>query len=161
MTTPPTDREIYERILEEERELRFETFGPDDAWQLGTILVGLAREVAAPLAIGIRLGVQRMFHAALPGATADNDAWIERKALVVEHYGHASLAIGARYRAEGRDFDVHSRRDPHLFGAFGGAFPLRIGDTIVGVVGVSGLPQEDDHALVVRALRALRASTTG
>lgn len=159
MTTTPTDREIYDRILDEELELRFSTFGPTEAWELGSILVRLAREASAPLAIGIRLGVQRVFHAALPGATADNDAWIDRKSLVVEHYGHASLAIGARYRAEGRDFDIDSRRDPYRFGAFGGAFPLRIGETIVGVVGVSGLPQEEDHALVVRGLRELRAST--
>lgn len=46
--------------------------------------------------------------------------------------------------------------DAALYAAHGGAFPVWIWDVgVVGVVTVSGLPQADDHALVVEAITAL------
>nr|BFE72411.1 hypothetical protein GCM10020092_057120 [Actinoplanes digitatis] len=45
--------------------------------------------------------------------------------------------------------------DPADFAAHGGAFPVRVPNVgVVGVVTVSGLPQADDHALVVEAIEA-------
>jgi len=39
------------------------------------------------------------------------------------------------------------------FAAHGGSFPITIaGSGVIGSVGVSGLPQRDDHELVVEAL---------
>jgi uncharacterized protein (UPF0303 family) len=152
-----TDEEILERVAQEERELRFAEFDYEDAWALGTSLVVLARERAHPIAIAIGFGRQRVFHAALIGSSADNDAWIDRKMRSVEHFGTASLAVGARFRSRGRDFATHSGLDPREYSTYGGAFPLRVGGRIVGVVGVSGLSEADDHALVVEALTSLKS----
>ena len=58
----------------------------------------------------------------------------------------------------GKDFDVDARLDPALYAAHGGVFPLTIaGVGVVGTVGVSGLPQADDHAFVVEQLRTYLA----
>ncbi|MEU6487971.1 heme-degrading domain-containing protein [Streptomyces sp. NPDC046887] len=125
----------------------------EDAWALGTLLVELARERALPVAIDIRRGPQQLFHAALPGSSADNDDWIDRKRRVVERYGDSSLLVGTRFRARGKSFDTDSRLDPDRYAAHGGSFPLTVrGAGAVGTVTVSGLPQLDDHALVVEAL---------
>ena len=145
-------------LLEQERTLQFDAFSHDDAWMLGTRLRALAAEQALPVAIAITLGDQRVFHAGLAGASADNDGWLERKFAVVRRYGHSSLAVGVEFRSRGVDFDVDSRLDPTRFAAHGGAFPLFVRGLIVGMVGVSGLPQLDDHALVVEALGAHLAS---
>jgi uncharacterized protein (UPF0303 family) len=111
-----------------------------------------------PIVIGIRLGEQRVFHAALPGSSADNDDWLERKTAVTLRYGEASLAVGEKFRESGKDFDVDSRRDPARYAAHGGVVPIcLISGTVIGAVGVSGLPQHDDHAFVVRMLRAFLA----
>lgn len=141
-------------VLEaDEARLVLDSFSNDDAWRLGTLLVDLARERNAPVAIGIRRGAQRLFHYALPGSSADNDAWLDRKCRVVERYGESSLLVGARFRAKGRAFEESSRLDPDAYAAHGGAFPLRLRHTgVIGAVAVSGLPQIDDHALVVEAL---------
>jgi len=144
-------------LHQQERELRFDSFGYDEAWQLGLLLVRLGRERSHPIAVEITLGEQRVFHVALPGASADNDDWLERKARVVRRFGHSSLAVQAWFRAGGRDFDRDSRLDPRQFAAHGGCFPLVVGDVLVGVVGVSGLAQVDDHALVIEALREFAA----
>lgn len=156
MTTPDHDRghdgELAELQDQEER-LTLRRFSHDDAWELGSLLVRLARERDAPVAIDIHRGGQQLFHAALPGSTPDNDAWIDRKRRVVERYGASSFLVGTRFRAKGSTFEESSRLDADRFAAHGGSFPLRVRDTgVVGTVTVSGLPQADDHALVVEAL---------
>ncbi len=114
----------------------------------------MAREAAAPVAVDIRRGGQQLFHAALPGSTPDNDAWIDRKRRVVERYGCSSLLVGTRFRAKGTTFEASSRLDPDAYAAHGGAFPSRSrarawsGRRVV----VSGLRQLEDHALVIKAL---------
>nr|WP_223187480.1 heme-degrading domain-containing protein [Streptomyces sp. CBMA29] len=131
----------------------FPRFTHDDAWRLGSLLVEMAREGGAAVTVDIRRGGQQLFHYALDGTTPDNDAWLTRKARVVERYHASSLLVGERFRAKGGSFEESSRLDPDLYAAHGGAFPLRVaGVGVVGVVAVSGLPQVEDHALVVAAL---------
>ncbi|MCM2575869.1 heme-degrading domain-containing protein [Streptomyces meridianus] len=137
----------------QERRLVLRGFTHDDAWHLGSLLVELARLREAPVAVDIRRGVQQLFHCALERATADNDVWLERKCRVVERYAESSFLVGARFRAKGTTFEASSRLDPDRYAAHGGAFPINVaGVGVVGVIAVSGLPQADDHALVVEAL---------
>jgi uncharacterized protein (UPF0303 family) len=75
---------------------------------------------------------------------------------VVERYGASSFLVGRRLAARGEELDASMGVDPAQFAAHGGAFPVRVADVgVVGVVTVSGLPQADDHALVVEALRVV------
>ncbi|MFC9649762.1 MULTISPECIES: heme-degrading domain-containing protein [unclassified Streptomyces] len=141
----------------QEARLILPRFTHDDAWTLGGLLVELARERSAPVAIDIRRGTQQLFHCSLPGSTADNDAWIDRKRRVVERYGASSFLVGTRFRAKGTTFEDSSRLDPDLYAAHGGSFPIAVeGAGVIGSVTVSGLPQAEDHAMVVRALERLR-----
>ncbi|MFE0175684.1 heme-degrading domain-containing protein [Streptomyces sp. NPDC059002] len=150
MTTPPP---TVPELEEQERRLVLPRFTHADAWTLGTLLVDLAREREAPVAIDIRRGGQQLFHAALPGSTPDNDAWIDRKRRVVERYGCSSYLVGSRFRAKGTTFEESSRLDLDVYAAHGGAFPIAVeGAGVIGTVVVSGLPQVADHALVVEAL---------
>ncbi|MFD7708065.1 heme-degrading domain-containing protein [Streptomyces sp. NPDC059786] len=153
--TAPTIAELEEQ----ERRLTLPRFTYDDAWALGSLLVGLARERRAPVAIDIRRGGQQLFHAALPGSTPDNDAWIDRKRRVVERYGCSSYLVGSRFRAKGTTFEESSRLAPDVYAAHGGAFPITVeGAGVIGTVVVSGLPQTEDHALVVEALERFRSA---
>ncbi|WP_328693238.1 heme-degrading domain-containing protein [Streptomyces phaeochromogenes] len=155
-TTAPTVAELEEQ----ERRLTLPHFTYDDAWALGTLLVELARERNAPVAIDIRRAGQQLFHAALPGSTPDNDAWIDRKRRVVERYAASSLLVGTRFRAKNTTFEDSSRLDPDIYAAHGGAFPITVeGAGVIGTVVVSGLPQLEDHAMVVEALERLAAAS--
>ncbi|GIF22263.1 uncharacterized protein (UPF0303 family) [Actinoplanes tereljensis] len=145
-----------EELEEQERDLVFDGFSNADAWRLGCLLVELAGD--KPVAIDIRRGTQQLFHAGLEGSTADNDAWIARKVRVVERYGASSYLVGRRLAAKGQELDAGMGVNPADYAAHGGAFPIRIRNVgIVAVVTVSGLPQAEDHALVVQALRAFRS----
>ena len=146
--TPP-----LEELEAQERRLVFSRFTHEDAWALGSLLVELARERQAPVAIDIHRAGQQLFHAALPGSTPANDAWITRKRRVVERYGSASYLVGARFRAKGTTFEDSSRLDPDEYAAHGGSFPITVeGVGVIGSVTVSGLPQLQDHRMVVEAL---------
>ena len=144
---------LITRLEEQERRLTFDRFDNADAWALGSLLVDLATGRDLPVAIDIRRGTQQLFHAALPGSTADNDAWIHRKIRVVERYGASSYLVGRRLAAKGQQLDAAMGVHPADYAAHGGAFPVRVPHVgIVGVITVSGLPQADDHALVVEAV---------
>lgn len=153
--TDPTAPTI-EQLEEQERRLQLTRFDNDDAWRLGCLLVELARERGLGVTIDIRRFGQQLFRCALPGTSADNDSWIDRKCRIVERFGVSSLLVGTWPRAEGQTFEsANPHLDPALYAAHGGAFPLRIRDVgVVGTVAVSGLPQVADHALAVEGLEA-------
>ena len=142
-------------LAAEEEELQFSSFTNDDAWELGSALVARGRRDRLPIAVDITRNRHRLFHAALAGATPDNDAWIERKTRVVNRFGHSSLYVRHSSLERGTTFEEEFGLDPRRYAAHGGAFPVLVRSVgPVGVVVVSGLPQVEDHRLVVAALRA-------
>jgi uncharacterized protein (UPF0303 family) len=157
--TDADDQQLAELLAEEAR-LVFRTFDHTTAWDLGSRLRAEASRAHLPIAISIRRNGQCLFHAALPGSSADNAGWLLRKAAVVERYGHSSYFVGCKFRAEGGDFDADSRLDVAAFAAHGGAFPIILGSNgCIGTVAVSGLPQVEDHRFVVTQLERFLVET--
>jgi uncharacterized protein (UPF0303 family) len=137
----------------QEEQLVFARFSNADAWRLGSAMAAAAIERALPVTIDIRRHGQQLFHVALPGTTAENDSWIDRKVNVVNRFAAASYLVGRRLEARGIALDEAIGVEPRLFAAHGGAFPIRIRDVgVVGTVTVSGLPQGDDHAFVTEMI---------
>ncbi|GII98202.1 uncharacterized protein (UPF0303 family) [Sediminihabitans luteus] len=151
---PAPEPQTLEHVENELRELTFTTFTHEDAWRLGCLLVEMATEREHPVAIDVRRGHQQVFHAALEGSTPDNDSWIVRKVRVVERFGAASYVMNLRAQARGVSFTEWQQLPWQEYAAAGGAVPVVVeGVGPVGVVTVSGLRQEEDHALVVEAMR--------
>ncbi len=140
-------------LAEQEARLQFDAFDNLTAWELGSVMRAEAVAQGLPIAIEIRRNGQVLFHAALSGTGPDNDAWLMRKARVVDRYGLASYHVGEKSRQDGKTFEEQSRLDRDLYAAHGGAFPLTLrGTGVIGTVAVSGLPQLDDHEFVVEQL---------
>jgi uncharacterized protein (UPF0303 family) len=96
-----------------------------------------------------------LFHCALAGTSADNDEWIRRKNRVVNRFGHSSYYMGILYKSKNTTIQDSTLLDPSLFAPHGGAFPVIIKNVgVVGTITVSGLPQQEDHQLVVQVLAA-------
>jgi uncharacterized protein (UPF0303 family) len=150
------DQQAFIASLEaQEEQLVFARFSNEDAWRLGSAMTAAAIERSLPVAIDIRRHGQQLFHVALPGTTAENDSWIDRKVNVVNRFAAASYLVGRRLAARGVALDEALGVDPRLFAAHGGAFPIRVRDVgVVGTVTVSGLPQADDHAFVTEMIGA-------
>ncbi len=142
-------------LAAEEEELQFAGFTNDDAWDLGSALVAAARRDGAPVAVDVSRHGHQLFHASLPGTSPDNDSWIQRKTRVVQRFGHSSLYVRQASIERGTTFEAEFGLDPARYAAHGGAFPVVVRSVgPVGAVVVSGLPQLEDHRMVVAAIRA-------
>jgi uncharacterized protein (UPF0303 family) len=145
-----------EALEAQESRLVFDRFDDRTAWELGSSLRERADAGGLPIAISVRRNGRLLFFAALPGSSADNEAWLARKCAVVDRYERSSLRVGEQFRADGKSFEADSRLDPATFAAHGGAFPILLrGTGCIGTVAVSGLPQLEDHQLVVDTVAAL------
>src|SRR5258705_8275918 len=128
-----TEAERLAQLTEQEERLQFTRFDNETALARGAQLLTTARERGLAVTISVRRNGQRLFHAALPGTCADNDAWIDRKSRVVDRYGHSSFYVGTSHRESGKTFEEQSRLDPDLYAAHGGVFPVIVRD--VGPIG--------------------------
>jgi uncharacterized protein (UPF0303 family) len=149
--------ENYEDLLSElkrhEEELQFTEFTNDIALALGLRFIEMAQQEQKPVTIDICRNGQQLFHYACPGTSADNDGWVKRKNNVVNRYNRSSYYMGTLHRAQGSTFEEKSRLDPGEYAAHGGAFPIIVKNVgVVGTITVSGLPQAEDHQMVVRVL---------
>ena len=144
-----------DQLAQEEARLKFETFTEDDAWALGSSLVERARSEHAPVVINIQCGSRRLFNVAMPGSSLDNQHWVVRKGRVVTRFDHSSLYVGQMCRDQQTTLQEKFLLPADRYSPSGGAFPIRVaGVGVIGFIGVSGLPQVDDHRFVTAAVAA-------
>jgi len=143
-------------IARQEAELLFPAFDYDTAWRLGLSIRELAISRKQSIVVDIRrFGQphQPLFYTALAGTTPDNQRWVQRKVNVVARFHRSSYAIGLTLEQNNRTFSDRYNLPDADYAAHGGSFPIHIaGSGIIGAVTVSGLPQREDHNLVVEAL---------
>ncbi len=139
-------------IQEKSIEIPFE-IGLIDLVEIGEIAKSFGVARGLPIAVEVRLGDWIIYHASLPGSTAENQWWIDRKARVVLLKHHSTLY--ERVSAEERGVDWHEENNllDETHAIHGGGLPLITKDQgFVGVLLISGLPQVDDHLLGVEVL---------
>jgi Haem-degrading len=84
MTAPPDPTDV--ELAAQEASLVFDRFNNNDGIALGLALVDAARGANLAVTVDVRRGDQQVFHVGLPGTTADNDAWVERKVRTVRRF---------------------------------------------------------------------------
>ena len=150
--------ELLKKLLDEEQELQFTHFNELIAWQLGNQMAERAMRENLPITIDITHGQHQLFHYSMPGSAADNDEWVKRKVRLVNRFGHSSFYMGQLLKHKGKTIEQSYLISESEFAAHGGCFPIIVKDTgMVGTITVSGLPQEEDHKLVVESIRAFLA----
>lgn len=141
------------RIKRQEELLHFPAFNVDQAWSLGSQLRSWADDRQWPIVIDIRRFDMPLFFAAMAGSAPDNVDWVRRKTNVVQRFHRSSYGFGLELQAKGTTLEERFGLSLADYAAHGGGFPLTVtGAGIIGSITVSGLPQRDDHNLVVRAI---------
>jgi len=143
-----------EKIALQENRLQFKQFDAEAAWAIGTALKAAAEKRKVAVAIDIQMHGMPLFCGAMAGITPDNWDWIRRKRNVVMRYQRSSYAIGLKYERAKTTLHVATGLELKDFAPHGGCFPILLAGTgCIGTIAVSGLPQREDHALVVEVLQ--------
>ncbi|WP_145950093.1 heme-degrading domain-containing protein [Paenibacillus sp. Y412MC10] len=144
--------EKFERVMQEEETLQYTTFSNENALELGQKLIDLAKEAGQSIAIDITKHGVQIFHYLMTGTTQINNEWLERKRRIVSLSNHSSFYV----EIEGALSGIAYNEDTSIYGPYGGGFPIIVrGCGIIGIVTVSGLTSEEDHDLIVKALRSI------
>lgn len=148
-----TIEEDMAKIAEQEKALVFDRFDLTTAWDLGSLLRQMAVERGLSVVIDVRLHSMSAFYTALPGTTADNENWVRRKRNLVFRFFQSSYAIGRKLELQGDTVESRYGIPAADHAPHGGSFPIKVaGVGCIGAVTVSGLPQREDHNMVVEAL---------
>ena len=142
-----------ETIAKQEARLVFSSFDEATAFAIGSAIRERALSEGFGIVIDIRTWDRPLFYAAMPGSTGSNPDWARRKINVVKMFhkstyrmmleqGGESAVLGERFGLSASDYVLA-----------GGGFPVRVtGAGVIGVIAVSGLPQRQDHSVIVDAL---------
>ncbi|MET0576952.1 MAG: heme-degrading domain-containing protein [Mesorhizobium sp.] len=140
-------------IIAQETALVFDHFDEERAFAIGSALRERALKDKLPVIIDIQLWDRPLFYAALPGSTGSNSDWARRKRNVVKMFHKSTYRMGLEQGREDKTFPPGHGLDPSEFVLAGGGFPVAVkGVGAVGVIAVSGLPQRQDHEIIVAVL---------
>ena len=143
-----------EKIARQEEILRYTTFTRKQALELGLKIAELAEQkYKKGAAIRIVEDNTVIFEYKMETTNPENDWWMGKKLAVSLQTGTSSLRAYVEGKSGLRKPFWEAR--PENYAACGGCFPVILkGTGPVGTVTISGLAQEDDHAMVVNAIRA-------
>ena len=143
------------KIKQQEETLVFAKFSEADALSIGLDIIDRIKAANAFGLIEVRLWDRQLFAFSMPGATQDNAEWVRRKVNVVRRFHVSSYRKALELAEAQRSFNAAFGMDPMDYAAAGGCFPIRLKNgPVVGCITVSGLPQRDDHRIVIEAVAA-------
>jgi len=146
--------DILRELLQEEQRLQFKKFNEATAWEIGSQLVERSARDNLPVTIDITRGDHQLFHASLYGTSPDNDEWVKRKVRLVNRFRHSSFYMSQLLKSKGKRIEEAYLVSESEYAPHGGCFPVTVkGTGMIGTITVSGLSQEEDHKLVVQAIR--------
>jgi len=141
------------KIAEQEAVLIFERFDEATAFAVGSAIRERALSENLPIVIDIQSWDRPLFYAALPGSTGSNPNWARRKRNVVKMFLKSTYRMVLEKARPDRTFPVGEGLDPADYVLAGGGFPITVkGAGVIGVIAVSGLPERQDHGVIVAAL---------
>ncbi|HET9535615.1 MAG TPA: heme-degrading domain-containing protein [Mesorhizobium sp.] len=141
------------KIAEQEAALVFESFDEATAFAIGSAIRERALKDQLPIVVDIQLWDRPLFYAALPGSTSSNTNWARRKRNVVKMFHKSTYRMVLEQAREDKTFPPGHGLSAEDYVLAGGGFPVKVkGVGAVGVIAVSGLPQRQDHEVIVAAL---------
>lgn len=144
------------QLTSQAEQLEFASFSAEDSLDLGELALSVARSRGLPIAIEVWHTGRLIFKAALPGTSAENDDWLRRKRNVTERFDDSTMALRVKHEERGLDFNAATLLPLVDYAAHGGGWPIKTVDNgTVGFFGISGLPQVEDHELIIECLEKL------
>ncbi|TID15536.1 duf336 domain-containing protein [Venturia nashicola] len=163
----PIIEKNVDAIIQAQSSIILPHFTAIDAWEIGSsIRTRLLNHPKAVLISIILANQQPLFLATNhSGTSPDNSIWVSRKQKTVLRWGVPSFQMGAKFKGDEAAFAAKNALTGERAGEYaihGGAVPVFVEgvEGVVAVVTVSGLAQEEDHGVVVEALRKFKESSS-
>jgi len=145
-----------QRLALQEQVLQLSQFDEATAWDLGCRIKAICEARNVGVTIEVRRAKETLFFYAMQGVVPNNAEWVRRKRNTVELLHRSSYAVGLAHGKDSTSLQLKSGVSLNDYAEHGGSFPIRVrGVGCVGAVTVSGVPQREDHAIVVEALAGL------
>ncbi|SCU91061.1 LAFA_0F01640g1_1 [Lachancea sp. 'fantastica'] len=160
---PDLLKQISKKNVEElktlENQTRLPRFDYNIAFELGLKLREWAIELFPSKSMVLDISLpsgQCLFHTTTNKDTSfDNDIWVARKKKTVTRFGCSSFVMGQKLKAKKMDrmedaFYIDSKE----YAVHGGSIPVYVDgiDSLVAILTVSGLKQEEDHTFALTAI---------
>ena len=137
-----------------QRQLLLKSFSNKEALKMGLKVVDLAQQKGLIIGVEISRLNQTVFLFIDDGLPADKHNWIRRKANVAKHFEESSLAVKEDLAKGNMSLKETFGLDDTDYVARGGSIPIMVEDAgLIATVTVTGLPDVEDHQLIVDALR--------
>ncbi len=141
------------KIAQQEKVLVFDRFDEAAAFAIGAAIRERSLAENLPIVIDIQTWDRPLFYAAMPGSTGANTDWARRKRNTVRRFHRSTYRLVLEKARPDRTFPPGEGLASADYVLAGGGFPIAVkGAGVIGVVAVSGLPERQDHAVVVDAL---------
>ncbi len=145
----------YELYLQQEKQYLFPEFSRADVWELACDLIESNKDYPKQVAMEIYIENVMMFRYFPAHAGTLQEMWLKKKRNTVLALGKSSVLSAAELAMNEKTIldVVPGLPNPDDYAVCGGGVPLRTQDGhIFGTVCVTGLPDIQDHALIMGGL---------
>ncbi|MGB1205859.1 MAG: heme-binding protein [Chitinophagales bacterium] len=136
------------------RKIELDKFDNRIGLEIGLAIFNLAKERKQNIAIQVERLNHVIFLYVDDNLPADKHNWLRRKANVTKHFEESSLSIKYDLKNGNMSLVKTFALEEKEYLAKGGSMPLFVKNAgMIGLVTVSGLHDEEDHKIIIEALR--------
>lgn len=136
------------------RKIELEKFSNTIGLEMGLAIVNLAKERDQKIAVQIDRLNHPIFLYVDDDLPADKQNWLRRKANIAKHFEESSLSIKQDLIKGKMTLEDTFALNPKEYLAKGGALPIFVKNAgMIAIVTVSGLQDEEDHKIIIDALK--------
>jgi uncharacterized protein (UPF0303 family) len=152
---------MLNEIKNEENQFIFRTFDALVAFEIGDFIAKKAMKENLPIIIDISTAFQTLYHFANIGSTANNERFIERKRNTVLLFWHSTRWVSQKVNNDVVAMHQKYGTNDNEYSILHGGFPINIQNQgVIGAICVSGLTQEEDHAIIIQGLKHYFSTNT-
>ncbi len=150
-TTNAQTRTVKEEIM---KKIELDNFDNRMAFEMGAKIIDLAKSRNQHIAVEIVRLNHTIFLYVDDNLPVDKHNWLRRKTNVAKQFEESSLSVKNDLKEGNMTLDKTFALDEKDFLAKGGAIPIFVkGAGMIAVITVSGLHDEEDHNIIIDALK--------
>lgn len=136
------------------KKIEFDSFNNRIGLEIGLAIVNLAKDRNQNIAVQVERLNHSIFLYVDDNLPADKHNWLKRKANVVKNFEESSLSVKYDLINGNMTLDRTFALNSNEYIAKGGSIPIFVKNAgMVAIVTVSGLNDEEDHNIIIEALK--------